>query len=105
MEKHPTDMNELLTEFDKLEVGKPKINFSTYDYQALVPTIVYESFWVIQLESMGFVDEAGRPVDPYQARGSSKIRPTFIVYCYDDKGAYRLTHGCTGLPDSKTILL
>lgn len=98
-------MNEFLTEFNKPEVGKPKIDFSTYDYQALAPTIVHESVWMIQLESMVFVDEAGRPVDPYRASGSSGIRPTFIVYCYDDKGAYRLTHECTGLPDSKTILL
>ena len=47
-----------MTEFNKLDAGKPKINFSTYDYQALAPTIVHESFWVIQLESMGFVDQA-----------------------------------------------
>jgi len=97
-------MNEFMAEFSKLDFGKPKIDFSTYDYQALAPTIVHESFWVIQLESMGFVDQAGRSVDPYQAGGSFGIRPTFIIYCYDDKGAYRLTHECTGLPDSKTIL-
>lgn len=47
------EINEVLTEFNKL--GKFKI--------------VHKLFWVIQLESVGFVDEARRLVDPYQAGG------------------------------------
>jgi hypothetical protein len=93
-----------MNEVDKHGIGSPKVDLDTYDYNALSPTITAEREWVIQLESMGFVDGAGNPVDPDGAHSSTGVQPTFILYCYDDTGAYRITHECTGLPDSKTIL-
>ena len=102
MEENPSEMDQLMNEVDQRGIGIPKIDLETYDYNALSRTIKPETEWVIQLESMGFVDSAGNSVDPDHAHSSTGIQPTFILYCYDDTGAYRLTHECIGLPDSKT---
>lgn len=49
---------------------------------------------------MGFIDEAGRPVDPYQAKGSSSgTRPTFI-FCK----AKRVTFRLRGMPRNPKLL-
>ncbi|KAF8162969.1 hypothetical protein B0H34DRAFT_301903 [Crassisporium funariophilum] len=104
MEENPSEMSELMGEVDKLGIGKSDTDLSTFNYEALAPTIVHESAWVIQLESMGFVDRNGKPVDPDQASGSTGVRPTFMLYCYDEKGSYRLTRECVGLPEANTIL-
>jgi hypothetical protein len=104
MEENPSEMNQLMNEVDKHGIGSPKVDLDTYDYNALSQTITSEKEWVIQLESMGLVDGAGNPVDPDSAHSSTGVQPTFILYCYDDTGAYRITHECIGLPDSKTIL-
>ena len=104
MENNPSEMDQLMGEVDKHGIGSPKVDLDTYDYNALSPTIEAEKEWVFQLESMGFVDGSGNPVDPDGAHSSTGIQPTFILYCYDDTGAYRITHECIGLPDSKTIL-
>jgi len=104
MEENPSEMDQLMNEVDKHGIGSPKVDLDTYDYNALSQTITDEKEWVIQLESMGFVDGAGNPVDPDSAHSSTGVQPTFILYCYDDTGAYRITHECIGLPDSKTIL-
>jgi len=104
MEGNPSEMDQLMNEVDKHGIGSPKVDLDTYDYNALSPTIEAEKEWVFQLESMGFVDDSGNPVDPDSAHSSTGIQPTFILYCYDDTGAYRITHECIGLPNSKAIL-
>jgi len=105
MEEHPDEMSKYMEEYDRSGLGESKINLETYDYKALAPKIVHESFWVLQLESMGFVDRNGNEVDPVKAHSTPGIRPIFMIYCYDDQGGFRLTQQCTGLPDSDTVLL
>lgn len=104
MEENPSEMEQLMNEVDKHEIGSPKVDLEIYNYSALARTIKTDAEWVIQLESMGFVDGSGNPVDPDGAHSSTGVQPTFILYCYDDTGAYRITHECIGLPDSKTVL-
>jgi len=104
MQDHPDEMEKLLTESEKNNVGKLTVDLTKYDYQALARTIVHESFWVIQLEHMGFVDRNRREVDPARAHTSTGVKPAFMIYCYDDQNRYRVTKDCKGLPDSKTVL-
>lgn len=101
MEENPAELDTILK-----EVGKQKYtaDLSTFNYNALAQSIIHESFWVIQLEPMGFEDEAGNEVDPAHAHNSKGVKPTFIIYCYDEKGSYRITQEVKGLPDSQTIL-
>ncbi|KDR73474.1 hypothetical protein GALMADRAFT_612005 [Galerina marginata CBS 339.88] len=104
MEQNPSAMAEFMSDYDKSGAGIPKVDLTTYDYNALASTIVHESLWVIQLESMGFVDKNGSPIDPHKAHSSSGVQPTFMIYCYDDKGKYRVMDETVGLPNSKTVL-
>ena len=97
-------MDQYMNEVEKHGIGSQKIDLDAYDFNALSQTIKSETIWVIQLESMGFVDGAGKSVDPNSAHSSTNVQPTFTIYCYDDAGAYRITHDCIGLPDSKTVL-
>lgn len=104
MEEHPDEMTTFMKEVEKNDIGKPKIDLTKVDFNKLASTIVHQSFWVVQLEAMGYVDRAGNEVHPDRAHSSTGIKPTFMLYCYDEQGAYRITHEIVGLPDSKTIL-
>ncbi|CAA7267660.1 unnamed protein product [Cyclocybe aegerita] len=104
--ENPNDaeLNELVATIGRLDLNKPKVDLETYDYKALRSTIKHLSSWVIQLENTGFVDANGQPIEPDQAQNTSGVRPTFAIYCYDDKTAYRITSQCVGLPDSNFVL-
>jgi len=103
MELNPQKMKEFMTRYSEKERSKPVVNLEKYDYKALAPTIVQESFWVLQLEPAGFVDEEGNAVHESTAHVPG-VRPVFTIYCYDEASRCRVTHDCTGLPDSKTVL-
>lgn len=105
MEQNPDEMEEIMNKLDQFGLGnRPSAELETYDYRALGPTIVHESFWVLQLESMGFVDKDGKALDPVRAGSTSGARQTFVIYCYDEGGSFRITKECVGLPNSKTVL-
>ncbi|KAF9533411.1 hypothetical protein CPB83DRAFT_782965 [Crepidotus variabilis] len=104
LEQHPDEMTNIAEAVDKIHKSRPPVDLKTYDYKALGKTIVHETFWVLQLEPFGYVDHSGKEVDTNTVQGTSGVRPTFIFYCYDDKGAYRITHQCVGLPNADTVL-
>lgn len=104
MAQNPSDMDGLMASMTGLAVENEKVDLSTYDFAALAPTIVHESAWVIQLEHMGMVDESGHPVDDSTIHTTPGLRPSFMIYCYDDKGIYRATHPCDDLPTSSMLL-
>ncbi|KAH9483734.1 Small glutamine-rich tetratricopeptide repeat-containing protein 2 [Psilocybe cubensis] len=104
MEEHPEEMAQLMAEYNKSEASKPKLDLSTYDYNALISTILPDSFWVVQLEHMGHVDKFGNPVEPNKVNTAPNTKPVFTIYCYDEQGHYRIMDEVTGLPDSKAVL-
>ncbi|RDB23978.1 hypothetical protein Hypma_008832 [Hypsizygus marmoreus] len=104
MSQHPDEMDALMASVKDLDLESKNVDFSTYDFPSLAPTIKHESFWVLQLEHLGMVDASGRPRDPAAAHTSSGVRHTFMIYCYDDQEQYRVTHECDGLPTSTTVL-
>jgi len=104
MSRNPSQMEELVTQVDNLATGRQNVNLSMYDFASLAGTIKYESFWVVQLEHMGMVDRSNQAIDPSKESTTSGIRSSFMIYCYDDKGTYRTTQECVGLPDSNTLL-
>lgn len=104
MEQNPDDMQNILQTIDSMQSSRPQVDLKTYDYQALGKTIVDKSFWVLQLEALGHVDSTGKAVDPSRLHTTTGTRPTFMLYCYDEKARYRISHQCIGLPDSDTVL-
>lgn len=104
MSQNPSEMETLMGQVEATDIGKTDVDFSSYEFTSLASTIEHESFWVLQLESMGMVDAAGRAVDPSEGHSSTGLRPIFMIYCYETNGMYRLTQETTGLPDSKTVL-
>jgi hypothetical protein len=53
---------------------------------------------------MGLVDSADELVDAARSSSAHGVRPSFMIYCYDEKGCCRLTQDCIGRPDSNNIL-
>ncbi|KII85079.1 hypothetical protein PLICRDRAFT_330928 [Plicaturopsis crispa FD-325 SS-3] len=104
MTNNPAEMEELVSQMNGLKTQEGSVDLASYDYASLAKTIKHESFWVVQLEHMGFTDSSGAPVDPSMAGSSSNVRQLFIIYVYDEKGGFRLTQDCTGLPDSDLLL-
>lgn len=104
MVEHPTEMSEFMAEYSKIENGKPKLDLSKYNFNALATSIVHESFWVVQLEHMRYDDRAGDSVGPDEVNSTVGVKPVFMIYCYDEQGGYRITNECTGLPHSKAVL-
>jgi hypothetical protein len=97
-------MEILTSAMDDLGLNDHDIDLSAFDFQSLGGTIKHESFWVLQLETMDLIDPAGNPVDAAQASEIPGVRPTFMIYCYDDKTGIRLTHDCINLPASDVVL-
>lgn len=62
MSQHPEEMDNLLTAAGDLDASLKDIDVTSYDFNALAPTIKHESFWVLQLENMGMVDASGRTI-------------------------------------------
>lgn len=104
MTQNPSEMDALMGQMAATDINKTDVDLSTYGFASLAPTIEHESFWVVQLETMGMVDAAGRAVDPSEGHGSAGLRPTFMIYIYETSGKHRVMHETTGLPDSKTVL-
>lgn len=103
MSQNPTEMENLMTAMSSLD-DTQEIDASSYDFAALASTIKHESFWVLQLENLGPVDASGKPADTPTSQNADVIQPSFIIYCYDDRETYRVTHECVGLPTSSTVL-
>lgn len=89
MEEHPDEMNEFMAEYSKSEASKPKLDLSKYNYNALTASIAPDSFWVVQLEHMRYVDKSGN-TDPDKVNSTVGAKPVFTIYCYDEKGHYRI---------------
>lgn len=102
MAEHPAELENLTAEMDRLGLGDDA-DLSSFDFASLAKTIKHESSWVIQLETMDMVDASGNAVDPSQTHLPG-LRPSFMIYCYDDKTRYRVTDNCIGLPSSDTVL-
>jgi hypothetical protein len=80
------------------------VDLSGYDFTSLARTIKHESFWVFQLKFMGHVDSLGRSLEVGEASSASGVRPTFMIYCIDERGSIRTVQESVGLPDSRTLL-
>ncbi|KAF4608780.1 hypothetical protein EYR40_001127 [Pleurotus pulmonarius] len=104
MSTHPEEMEKLLTQADAAKIGDTNVDLAGFDYASLGRTIAHESFWVIQIENMGFVDATGKPLDAEAARTTPGATPTFIIYCYDDGESHRFMQDVDGLPTTETIL-
>lgn len=104
MSAHPDEMEKLLAQADAANVGDTNVDLTDFDYASLGRTIVHESFWVIQIGNMGFVDAAGKPLDAEAARITPGATPTFVIYCYDDGESHRFMQDVNGLPTTETIL-
>ncbi|KAF9009361.1 hypothetical protein BDQ17DRAFT_1421550 [Cyathus striatus] len=105
MSQNPSQMEDVMAQMNTMGLDDSIEDLSKFNYTSLASNIVHESFWVVQLENMGMVDKSGNVVDPADIEKSpAGLRPSFIIYVYDDKGSYRVTHDCIGLPDSKTVL-
>lgn len=90
--KDPSKIGPLTDLLDSLQ--KPALNLDTFDYAGLTPGKELESFWVIQLRHAG---NDGPDHEP-------GTKPMFIVFCYDDKGSYRIVQEVTGIPNVKLVL-
>ncbi|TFK42924.1 hypothetical protein BDQ12DRAFT_696320 [Crucibulum laeve] len=105
MSQNPSEMEGLVSQMDSLGVASdPNVDLTGYDFASLGYNIKSESFWVLQLESMGMVDATGQSISPDAAHYSAGTRPVFMIYCYDERGRYRITHESIDLPDSKIVL-
>ncbi|KAF8061481.1 hypothetical protein FPV67DRAFT_281733 [Lyophyllum atratum] len=104
MSKNPDEMETLIKSTENLDLDKKDEDLSRYDFASLAPKIRHESFWVLQLEHMGTVDASGRPLSSSAAHNTPGSRPTFMIYCYDDRESFRLTQECDTLPTSATVL-
>ncbi|KAF5387082.1 hypothetical protein D9615_001803 [Tricholomella constricta] len=104
MAQNPEEMDTVMKSMEDLRLDDKDIDLSQYDFASLAPKVRHESFWVLQLEHMGMVDASGRPVDPSKAHATAGARPTFMVYCYDDRRSFRMTQECNGIPTSATVL-
>ncbi|KAG6828673.1 hypothetical protein H0H92_007088 [Tricholoma furcatifolium] len=86
------EMDALLQSTSRLDLNnKSGVDLSSYNYASLAKTIRHESFWVLQLEHMGSVDKAGRPIPDEEVRSTPGACPIFTIYCYDDKERIRVT--------------
>ncbi|KAG6909441.1 hypothetical protein DXG01_000426 [Tephrocybe rancida] len=105
MSEHPDDMETLMASTSTLGLSDgADEDLSGYDYASLARTIRHESFWVLQLEHLGSVDSAGRPIPDEKAHLMKGARHTFMVYCYDDREQFRVTQECEGLPTADVVL-
>ena len=104
MEQHPEEVEDLVEKVTKLSVNRSNVDLKTYNYNDLAKSIVHESMFTLQLEHFGYVDRSGNAVEPSQAQNSTSIRPTFVLYCYDESGSYRVHEECIGLPSSDKVL-
>lgn len=105
MSQNPDEMEALLGAAGDLDSSLKDIDVTGYDFNALAPAIKHESFWVLQLESMGMVDASGKAItDTKNAHLIEGAQPSFIIYCYDDKNSYRATREFIGLPKSSSVL-
>ncbi|TRM61720.1 hypothetical protein BD626DRAFT_570435 [Schizophyllum amplum] len=105
MSEHPDAMEKLAKNMSKLEANT-SVDLETFNYVSLKSTIRKRSFWVLQLHSGPVVS----PSEPHKALSHSEAsrvpgaKPTFSIYCYDDKGIFRSTEDFIGLPTSKQVL-
>ncbi|PPR04978.1 hypothetical protein CVT24_010436 [Panaeolus cyanescens] len=104
MEENPSEMEKLYQQLHKLNVDPTDSDLDSFNYSELKSTIAHESFWVLQIEPMGYVDAAGKPVEDDSAIHKPGVKPTFVLYCYDDAGKYRVTSDCVGLPSADLVL-
>jgi hypothetical protein len=104
MASHPDDMELVTSMMDKASDSAPSVDLEQFDYASLAKTIQPKSFWVIQLESMGVVDSTGRMVKEGKEHSTPGARPTFTIYCYDDKHTFRVMQQCDGLPNADDVL-
>lgn len=103
MYERPSEMENFISQMSALGIGKNDANLSTFDLTSLKRTIKDEFFWVVQLEHAGMVDQSRADVNPSKASGIGGVRATFMIYCYDDKGCFRIMQDGAGLPDSNTV--
>lgn len=106
MSENPEEMENLLKHTEHLSGldDSENMDLSNHDFAALARTIVPKSFMVLQIENDGVVDLEGRSVDPNAQPKSAVLRPAFAIWCYDERGSYRILKNCIGLPDSETVL-
>jgi len=104
MSQNSDEMDSVMKSMDHLNLDQKDMDFSEYDFASLGPKIRHESFWVLQLEHTGMVDASGRPLFSSVAHNTPGSRPTFMIYCYDDREAFRVTQECDSLPTSATVL-
>ncbi|KAJ8515517.1 hypothetical protein ONZ45_g7062 [Pleurotus djamor] len=100
---HPDEMEKVMAQMDKRDASIDG-QIDNFDFGSLENTIVHESFWVVQMETMGFVDPAGKSVHPDLVHSTPGAKPTCVLYCYDDKEKHRNVENIVGLPTSDVLL-
>jgi hypothetical protein len=103
MFNNPDKLGAVASQMSGLD-SRRTVDLSGYDFTSLARTIKHESFWVFQLTFMGYIDSLGRSLGVGEASSASGVRPTFMIYCIDDRHSIRIIQESVGLPDSRTLL-
>jgi hypothetical protein len=104
MSENSSEMEAIMSAMDSSSAFSSSVDLNTFDYTKLKNTIRRNSLWVMQLENLGIVDQKGKPVPEGSEHTTPAAQPAFSIYCYNNKGVFRIMHECKGLPMADDLL-